>query len=142
MTEVISQFPHLTLERPSYETDFRDGMRKLGVKSRTIFLGLLEACVGENSPYIGKVVLGVPPFAVHLYEPEFPTNVVAWFAPRRDYVLVRLYRGTYVGDVLNLVTNPNMRGTPHPMNLRISELSEIPTALAYIRTAAYLRNPR
>ncbi len=142
MAETVSRYPHLSYEQPSYDELFQIGLRRMGAENRAVFHGLLEACVGENSPYEGKVVLGVRPFAVHLFEPDFPMNVIAWIAPRREYVLIRLYRGTYVGDVLNLVTNPSMRGTPHPINLRISAASDIPTALAYIQAAARLRNPR
>jgi|GEM_PF-4641141 len=142
MAETVWRHPRLSFERPSYEADFDDGLRRLGADSRELFLALLNACLEEATHYIGKVVLGVRPFAVHICEPAFPDNVVAWLAPRQTYVLVRLYRGTYVGDVLNLVTNPHMRGTPHPMNLRIRTASDIPTALTYIGTSARLRNPR
>ncbi|MDD4053011.1 MAG: hypothetical protein PHR28_14080, partial [candidate division Zixibacteria bacterium] len=71
MAEVIPHYPHLSFERPSYEEDFREGMRTLGAESRTVFLKLLDECVGESSPYIGKVVLGVPPFAVRLFWSDF-----------------------------------------------------------------------
>jgi hypothetical protein len=140
MAETVWRNPRLTFERPSYEADFHDGLRQLSADTRDLFLAVLHACLGENSRYIGKVVLGARPFAVQIFESAFPDQIVAWLAPRQTHVLVRLYRGTYVGDVLNLVTNPAMRGTPHPMNLRIKTSKEIPTALSYIETSACLRN--
>ena len=142
MIETKSRYPRLSFERPSYENGLHDGLRTMAADARELFLSLMDACVGKEALYIGKVVMGTRPFAVHLYEPGFPDNVVAWLAPRQTHTLVRLYRGTYVGDVLNLVTNPNMRGTPHPMNLRIKAISEIPIALACIDKSARLRNPR
>lgn len=142
MAETVWRHPRLLFERPSYEAYFDDGLRRLGADSRELFLTSLNACLDEATHYMGKVVLGARPFAVQIFESAFPDRIVAWLAPRQTYVLIRLYRGTYVGDVLNLVTNPHVRGTPHPMNLRIRTASDIPTALAYIATSARLRNPR
>lgn len=142
MAETVWRSSRLSFERPSYEAEFHDGLKRLSAGSRGLFLTVLDACLGENGQYTGKVVMGAGPFAVHLYEQAFTENVIAWLAPRQTHVLIRLYRGTYVGDVLNLVTNPHMRGTPHPMNLRIKTAEEIPTALAYIDASARLRNPR
>ncbi len=130
----------LSFDKPEYKSLFLRGLACLGQRNKEIFEELLQACLGPDGPYLGKVVLGARPFAVHLFEPSFPDNVVAWLCPKRDYVNIRLYMGTHLGDVMNLITNPGMTGTPHPVNVQIRTEADIPAGLAYIRDSARRRN--
>ncbi len=136
MPHVADRFPNLSFERPEYQDNFETKVNRLRPDVRDILLQILAACVGSGGPYVGMVALGVAPFAVRLFAPGSQERHFAWLCPKRDHVNVRLFKGSQVGDMLNLVTNPDLTGMPPPVNLKVAQRKEIATALAYLGDAA------
>ena len=140
LTVVSELYPNLSFAFPEFETIFELGSGWLEPEIKDAFDDLMIRCVGPGGLYRGKVVMGIKPFVIHLFDPQFPENRIAWMVPARHYIKIRLYAGTSVGNVLNLVTHPNMRGTPYPIEICVVDKSENEVAMTYLEDSSRRRN--
>jgi len=140
ITNYFGENLNLSYQKDSYKDNFYNEINKFGQEQKSLFINLLQKLIGFGAKYEGKVTKGNKPFAVHLYDPEFPNNVIAWLYPTKEYINIRLYKGANISDIEGFITNKDIKGTPHPINMRINNETNIDKAIAAIDDSAEKMN--
>ncbi|MCP4570218.1 MAG: hypothetical protein GY841_21780 [FCB group bacterium] len=133
-------YPNLGFKRTKYQDVFDRGPGRMEPEVEQAYDELLKKCVGSSGLFKGRIVMGIRPYIMHLFDPNFPENRICWLVPTRHFIRIRLFEGTQIGTVLNKVTNPDMPGTPFPIEVQITSKKDVKTALAYIKDSAKRRN--